>query len=238
MRVIEDTVSIVGMGCVFPGAPDPATFWENICAKRSFIADHPDPHSARYLDPGSRDFERVYSLRGGYLGPLATFDPTKHGVMPADVQNGDSDQFLTLRAATAAVEDAGIDLDAIRRVAGEAQMEYPVVEEPQPPHLGSARTEEDEVACLLGGVTLDHEIVEPFEPGLGAVNGQGKHEVRKPELIVQLRIPEARLEQRVRDRESSDPARLTGREPSHLEPAAGPARRRRHTLRERRIAQP
>jgi acyl transferase domain-containing protein len=115
MRVIEDTVSIVGMGCVFPGAPDPATFWENICAKRSFIADHPDPHSARYLDADSHDFERVYSLRGGYLGPLANFDPTKHGVMPADVQNGDSDQFLTLRAATAAIEDAGIDLDAIRR---------------------------------------------------------------------------------------------------------------------------
>jgi acyl transferase domain-containing protein len=115
MRLIEDSVSIVGMGCVFPGAPDPATFWENICAKRSFIADHPDPHAARYLDPQSHDFERVYSLRGGYLGPLATFDPTKHGVMPADVQGGDGDQFLTLRAATAAIEDAGVDLDAIRR---------------------------------------------------------------------------------------------------------------------------
>lgn len=115
MRLIEDTVSIVGMGCVFPGAPDPATYWENICAKRSFIGDPPDPGSARYLDPDSRDFERVYNLRGGYLGSLATFDPTKHGVMPADVQNGDGDQFLTLRAATAAVEDAGLDLDAIRR---------------------------------------------------------------------------------------------------------------------------
>jgi acyl transferase domain-containing protein len=103
------------MGCVFPGSPDPETYWENICAKRSFIADHPDPESARYLDPNSRDFERVYSLRGGYLGPLATFDPIQHGVMPADVQSGDSDQFLTLRAASAAVEDAGIDLERIRR---------------------------------------------------------------------------------------------------------------------------
>ena len=103
------------MGCVFPGSPDPETYWENICAKRSFIADHPDPESARYLDPNSRDFERVYSLRGGYLAPLATFDPIQHGVMPADVQSGDSDQFLTLRAASAAVEDAGIDLERIRR---------------------------------------------------------------------------------------------------------------------------
>lgn len=115
MRLIEDSVSIVGMGCVFPGSPDPGTFWENICAKRSFIGDHPDPQSARYLDRDSRDFERVYSLRGGFLGSMATFDPTKHGVMPADVQGGDGDQFLTLRAATAAIEDAGVDLGAIRR---------------------------------------------------------------------------------------------------------------------------
>jgi acyl transferase domain-containing protein len=103
------------MGCVFPGSPDPETFWENICAKRSFIADHPDPQAVRYLDRDSRDFERVYSLRGGYLGSLATFDPTRHGVMPADVQGGDGDQFLALRAATAAIEDAGVDLGAIRR---------------------------------------------------------------------------------------------------------------------------
>lgn len=115
MRLIEDSVSIVGMGCVFPGSPDPASFWENVCAKRSFIADHPDPQAARYLDPASHDFERVYSLRGGYLGSLATFDPTNQGVMPADVQNGDADQFLTLRAATAAIEDAGVDLDKVRR---------------------------------------------------------------------------------------------------------------------------
>jgi acyl transferase domain-containing protein len=115
MRLIEDSVSIIGMGCVFPGSPDPGSFWENICAKRGFIVDHPDPQSAKYLDPESRDFERVYSLRGGFLGSLATFEPTKHGVMPADVQGGDGDQFLTLRAATDAIEDAGLDLGAIRR---------------------------------------------------------------------------------------------------------------------------
>lgn len=115
MRVIDDTVAIVGMGCVFPGSPDVASFWENICAKRGFITDHPDPGSARYLDPQSNDFERVYNLRGGYLGSLATFDPTGQGIMPADVRHGDGDQFLALRSATVAVEDSGIDLDKIRR---------------------------------------------------------------------------------------------------------------------------
>mgnify|MGYP003580478776 CR=1 FL=1 len=55
MRPIEDSVAIVGMGCVFPGAPDPETFWENICAKRSSICDNPDPQSIKWLDPSSRD---------------------------------------------------------------------------------------------------------------------------------------------------------------------------------------
>lgn len=115
MRFIDDSVAIVGMGCVFPGSPDLETYWENICAKRSFIADNPDPGSIKYLDPDSRDFERVYSVRGGYLGSIATFDPIKHGVMPSDVQSGDADHFLALRAATAAVEDAGVNLGEIRR---------------------------------------------------------------------------------------------------------------------------
>jgi len=115
MRLIDDTVAIVGMGCIYPGSHDAEAFWENICGKRGFITEHPDPEARRYLDPDSKDFERVYSIRGGYLGSLATFDPAGYGIMPADVQHGDGDQFLALRAATAAVEDSGVDLDAIRR---------------------------------------------------------------------------------------------------------------------------
>jgi acyl transferase domain-containing protein len=115
MRLIDDTVAVVGIGCTFPGSRDVESFWENICARRSFISDHPDPEAIRFLDPGSREFERVYSLRGGYLGSLATFDPVKHGVVPSDVQHGDADQFLTLSAAASAIEDAGLDLAAIER---------------------------------------------------------------------------------------------------------------------------
>lgn len=115
MRVYDDTVAIVGMGCVFPGSPNLKDYWENICAGRGFITDHPDPGAARYLDVDSKAFERVYSLRGGYLGSLASFDPTGQGIMPAVVQHGDADQFLALRAANEAIVDSGIRLDEIRR---------------------------------------------------------------------------------------------------------------------------
>lgn len=115
MKFIEDDVAIIGMGCVFPGAPDLASYWENIVGKRSCITDHPDPETVKLIDPDTKVFERIYSMRGGYLGDLATFEPMKHGVMPVDVKTGDIDQFLSLRVATAAVEDAGLDLEAIPR---------------------------------------------------------------------------------------------------------------------------
>jgi acyl transferase domain-containing protein len=115
VKLIQDDVAIIGMACLFPGSPDLASYWENIVAGRSFISDHPDPHAVKFLDPDANVFERIYSLRGGYLGELATFDPMKHGVMPADVKTGDLDQFLSLRIATRAIEDAGIDLAKVDR---------------------------------------------------------------------------------------------------------------------------
>jgi acyl transferase domain-containing protein len=160
------------MGCVFPGSPDPATFWENICAKRSFIADHPDPQAVRYLDRDSRDFERVYNLRGGYLGSQATFDPTRHGVMPADVQSGDGDQFLALRAATAAIEDAGVDLSAIRRDRVEVILGHSTYFTPG--NLNWFQT----------GVALDQtiDVIRSLNPGLSAEEAARIREALKRSL--------------------------------------------------------
>lgn len=115
MRLIDDDIAIVGMSCIFPRSPDLRGFWENILTKRSCISDHPDPAARRFLDPASDDFERIYSVRGGYLGDLASFDPMKHGIVPADVKGGEPDQFLALSAATTAIEDAGLDLDNLPR---------------------------------------------------------------------------------------------------------------------------
>jgi acyl transferase domain-containing protein/phosphopantetheinyl transferase len=104
-------IAIVGMSCLFPGAPDVTTFWQNIVSKVDAISDPPegswDP--ARYYDPASRSNDRVYCKRGGYIGDIARFRPTEFGVMPANVEGGEPDQWLALQLAYAALADAGYE---------------------------------------------------------------------------------------------------------------------------------
>jgi acyl transferase domain-containing protein len=115
VRILDDEVAIIGMAGMFPDAPDLTAYWENILARRCSISDHPDPYAAGLLDPDSDAFERVYSLRGGFLKDVARFDPVKYGVPPLTVPGGDPDQFLGIKAATEALEDAGLEGDRIPR---------------------------------------------------------------------------------------------------------------------------
>src|SRR6516162_10917475 len=101
-------IAIVGMSCIFPGAPEVVTYWQNILRSVEGIGDPPDAwEAARVLDPASHANDRVYVSRGGWLGPLAQFHPIRHGVMPNAVGGGEPDQFLALEAAHAALTDAG-----------------------------------------------------------------------------------------------------------------------------------
>ena len=95
MKIIKDDIAIIGMACIFPGSPDIRSYWENILSKQSCITDHPDPETAKFVDPDSDAFERIYNSRGGFLGELAQFDPIRYGIMPADVLH-DHQRFSSL----------------------------------------------------------------------------------------------------------------------------------------------
>lgn len=102
-------VAIIGMGCLFPGAPDLASFWSNIVggvdATRE-VSDREWKLEDNY-DANATTFGKTYSKRGGFISEYAEFDPLKYGVMPSGVAGGDPDQFLTLRVAHQAMADAG-----------------------------------------------------------------------------------------------------------------------------------
>jgi acyl transferase domain-containing protein/phosphopantetheinyl transferase len=101
-------VAIVGMACLFPGASDLDTFWQNIVEKHDAIADAPNElWETKLYDPHSDRNDAIYCRRGGYLGSLAEFDPLGHGMMPVAVQGSDPDQWLALRVACEALHDAG-----------------------------------------------------------------------------------------------------------------------------------
>lgn len=107
-RVIEDDIAIVGMSCIFPGAPDLQTYWDNILAKVSAITEYPDSEINRYFNPASDEFARVYCKRAGYIDGLIHFDPLKYGLLPSSVEGGDFDHFIALELVHRALADAGL----------------------------------------------------------------------------------------------------------------------------------
>jgi acyl transferase domain-containing protein/phosphopantetheinyl transferase len=106
---VQGDVAIIGMACVFPGAPDLDAFWCNIVNKVDAITDVPperwDPHI--FFDPKSFANDRVYSKRGGYLTYPVQFNPSDVGVIPITVIHGEPEQFLALMVAHQALADAG-----------------------------------------------------------------------------------------------------------------------------------
>ncbi len=102
-------VAIIGMAALYPGAPDLTSYWQNILDKVDAITDPPpgswDPST--HFDPTSTENDRVYCQKGGYLAPVASFNPLEHGVMPVAVEGGEPDQWLALKVARAALADAG-----------------------------------------------------------------------------------------------------------------------------------
>ena len=102
-------IALVGISCIFPGAPDLDTYWQNIIDKIDAISDPPPESWAAdtFYDPASAENDRVYCKRGGFISPLATFNPLAYGVMPRTVEGGEPDQWLALQVAQAALADAG-----------------------------------------------------------------------------------------------------------------------------------
>jgi acyl transferase domain-containing protein/phosphopantetheinyl transferase/acyl carrier protein len=112
--------AIVGMSCIFPGAPDPKTYWRNIVGKVDSVSEASDDWGADvFYDPESTDNDRIYCKRGGFLHDLATFDPLEYGVMPSSIDGGEPDHFLALRVAHEALADAGYRGDGKGSVRGD-----------------------------------------------------------------------------------------------------------------------
>ena len=116
-KTSADDVAIVGMGCVFPGAPDLDTYWQNIASGIDAVTDPPaDMWDVDvFYDPNASSNDRVYCKKGGFIGPHAHFDPLANGVMPLAVEGGEPDQWLALHVARAALADAGYGDDIPER---------------------------------------------------------------------------------------------------------------------------
>lgn len=103
-----DDIVIVGIACRFAGAPDVSSYWRRILENRSAIGDHPNPASLRILDASSPCFDRLNTLRGGFLREQFSFQPARFGIAPDSLAGANPDPFLALQLASEALADAGL----------------------------------------------------------------------------------------------------------------------------------
>jgi acyl transferase domain-containing protein/phosphopantetheinyl transferase (holo-ACP synthase) len=100
--------AIVGMGALFPGAPDLDAYLHNLTAGVDAIGDVPPSRwDPIHYDPSSTAPDRFYCRRGGFVDGVASFDPLRFGIMPVAARGAEPDQLLALEVAARALDDAG-----------------------------------------------------------------------------------------------------------------------------------
>ena len=100
MKTAPEPVAIVGMECLYPGSRNLADFWGNIvngvdCTRPFSVSRMGESFAAQWPEG-----------RGGFLNDPAFFDPLPFGIMPAEAEAGDPEQFLVLAVVAGALRDA------------------------------------------------------------------------------------------------------------------------------------
>ncbi|WP_245730278.1 beta-ketoacyl synthase N-terminal-like domain-containing protein [Micromonospora pallida] len=104
-----DEIAVVGLAGRFPGAPDVATFWWNLCAGVDGIHDHTDAELAALgIGPRLRADPRHVKAAGRLAG-VAEFDADFFSFGADEAARTDPQHRIFLETAWEALEDAGCD---------------------------------------------------------------------------------------------------------------------------------
>jgi acyl transferase domain-containing protein/NAD(P)-dependent dehydrogenase (short-subunit alcohol dehydrogenase family) len=101
-------LAIIGIGCLFPQAEDPNTYWSNVAEGIDAITEIPATHwqIADYFDGDPKSPDRTYGRRGGFISPVP-FNPMEFNIPPNIMEAIDTSQLLGLVVAGQALKDAG-----------------------------------------------------------------------------------------------------------------------------------
>ena len=111
-----EPIAIIGMACRFPGANDMEAFWRLLEAGGHAVTEGtPGSGIGRvgelFPDP---EVQSVACRFGAYLDDLAHFDASFFRISPVEVQLLDPQQRMMLETSWRALEDAGIDPEALK----------------------------------------------------------------------------------------------------------------------------
>ncbi|HZM70373.1 MAG TPA: SDR family oxidoreductase [Candidatus Cryosericum sp.] len=112
---LKEPVAIIGIGCRFPGASDPAAFWKLLRDGTDMITEVPADRFdiASVYDPRPAAPGKTQSRFGGFVRDVGAFDADFFRVSPREAARMDPQQRLLLDVAWDAFEDAGLVPDRL-----------------------------------------------------------------------------------------------------------------------------
>ncbi len=107
-------IAIVGMACRFPGGEDLDAFWELLEAGGHAVTDGRQDAGAWEGIAGDPNAARASQRRGAFLERIDEFDASFFRIQPIDARGMDPQHRLLLETSWRAIEDAGIDPEALK----------------------------------------------------------------------------------------------------------------------------
>ncbi len=106
----DRAVAIIGMGCIFPGAPGLSKFWDLLASGADPKTIAAEPRWTKLALAAAEGQQFV----GGFINDFQ-YDWRKHKVPPKQIAEADPLQFMFLEAAEQALADAGYDKKPLDR---------------------------------------------------------------------------------------------------------------------------
>ncbi|WP_260739996.1 non-ribosomal peptide synthetase/type I polyketide synthase [Tunturiibacter lichenicola] len=108
LEQLLEGIAIIGMAGQFPGAPNVATFWQNVAAGKSSIS-HFSPAELEVRSSAGLENGPDYVAARGVLKDPGMFDAEFFGISPRDAESMDPQHRIFLETCWNALEDAGYD---------------------------------------------------------------------------------------------------------------------------------
>src|SRR5690554_1789392 len=111
----REPIAIVGVGCRFPGAPNPDDYWNVLRNGIDAVREVPEDryNVDDYFDSDPSAPGKVYTRWGGYLDGIDQFDVDFFGISPREAVRMDPQQRMLTEVAWEALEYAGISPEHI-----------------------------------------------------------------------------------------------------------------------------
>ena len=106
----HEPIAVIGIGCRFPGANNPAEFWKLLSEGKNAITEVPAEHwdLQQYCNDGVNTPGKICTYYGGFIPHLKEFDAAFFRIAPREAISLDPQQRLLLEVSWEALENAAI----------------------------------------------------------------------------------------------------------------------------------